>query len=175
MRLILYGNKCFCIYFLENHILYRRCRGLAVLLFMVKSLYSFTVIIQVLGDIVESCVGAVLLDSGFNLNYVWKVMLVLLKPVLSFSDMHINPMRELRELCQCHGFELGLPKPMKADGEYHVKVEVNINSKMISCTAANRNTKAARKFAAQEILSKLKVYFWCLCLLFYPYLAIMKI
>lgn len=113
---------------------------------------------KVLGDIVESCVGAVLLDSGFNLNYVWKVMLVLLKPVLSFSDMHINPMRELRELCQCHGFELGLPKPMKADGEYHVKVEVNINSKMISCTAANRNTKAARKFAAQEILSKLKNY-----------------
>ncbi|KAG8082637.1 hypothetical protein GUJ93_ZPchr0014g47162 [Zizania palustris] len=76
---------------------------------------------KVLGDIVESCIGAVLLDSGFNLNYVWKVMLMLLKPVLTFSDMHSNPMRELREL-------------------------------------SNRNSKIARKFAAQEALSKLKNY-----------------
>uniref|UniRef100_A0A0D9W711 Dicer-like protein 4 n=1 Tax=Leersia perrieri TaxID=77586 RepID=A0A0D9W711_9ORYZ len=111
---------------------------------------------KALGDIVESCIGAVLLDSGFNLNYVWNVMIMLLKPVLTFSNMHTNPMRELRELCQCHGFELGLPKPIKADVEYHVKVEVNIKSKMIICTAANRNSKAARKFAAQETLSKLK-------------------
>ncbi|XP_062184952.1 endoribonuclease Dicer homolog 4 isoform X3 [Phragmites australis] len=113
---------------------------------------------KVLGDIVESCVGAVLLDSGFDLNHVWKLMLMLLRPVLSFSDMHINPMRELRELCQCNGFELGLPEPLKANGEYHVKVEVNINSKTISCTAANRNSKDARKLAAQEALSKLKNY-----------------
>jgi endoribonuclease Dicer len=116
---------------------------------------------KVLGDIVESCVGAVLLDSGFNLNNVWKLMLMLLKPILSFCDMHINPMRELRELCQCNAFELGLPKPTKADGEFHVKVEVNINGKMISCAAANRNSKDARKLAAQDALSKLKVYlFW---------------
>ena len=116
---------------------------------------------QVLGDIVESCVGAVLLDSGFNLNHVWKLMLMLLQPILSFCDMHINPMRELHELCQCNRFELGLPKPTKADGEFHVKVEVNINGKMISCTAANRNSKDARKLAAQDALSKLKVYlFW---------------
>ncbi|KAK3144295.1 hypothetical protein QOZ80_4AG0311150 [Eleusine coracana subsp. coracana] len=113
---------------------------------------------KVLGDIVESCVGAVLLDSRFNLNHVWKLMLMLLKPLLSFSDMHINPMREIRELCQCNGFELGLPKPMMANGEYHVKVEVNINGKTISCSAANRNSKDARKMAAQETLSKLKNY-----------------
>lgn len=112
-----------------------------------------------------------LLDSGFNLNYVWKVMLMLLKPVLTFANMHTNPMRELRELCQCHGFELGLPKPMKADGEYHVKVEVNIKSKIIICTAANRNSKAARKFAAQETLSKLKVQFCSLSIFFCNYHA----
>ncbi|KAL6903528.1 hypothetical protein ACP4OV_004341 [Aristida adscensionis] len=113
---------------------------------------------KVLGDIVESCVGAVLLDSGFDLNHVWKLMLMLLKPLLSFSDMHINPMRELRELCQCNDFELGLPEPLKANGEYHVKVEVTINGKKTSCAAANRNSRDARKLAAQEALSKLKNY-----------------
>jgi len=116
---------------------------------------------QVLGDIVESCVGAVLLDSGFNLNHVWKLMLMLLKPILSFCGMHIDPMRELREICQYNGFELRLPKPTEDNGEFHVKVEVNIDGKMISCTAVNRNSKDARKVAAQEALSKLKVYlFW---------------
>lgn len=113
---------------------------------------------KVLGDIVESCVGAVLLDSGFNLNHVWKLMLMLLKPILSFCGMHIDPMRELRETCQYNGFDLGLPEPTKYNGEFHVKVEVNINGKMISCTAANRNSKDARKVAAQETLSKLKNY-----------------
>ncbi|OQU81937.1 hypothetical protein SORBI_3006G142775 [Sorghum bicolor] len=112
---------------------------------------------KVLGDIVESCVGAVLLDSGFNLNHVWKLMLMLLKPILSFCGMHIDPMRELREICQYNGFELGLPKPTEDNGEFHVKVEVNIDGKMISCTAANRNSKDARKVAAQEALLKLKV------------------
>ena len=110
-------------------------------------------------DIVESCVAAVLLDSGFDLTNVWKLVLMLLKPVLSFSDMHMNPMREIRELCQCHELKLALPKPMKADGEYHVKVEVNINSEVISCAAANQNSKVARKLAAQEALCKLKVCF----------------
>lgn len=121
---------------------------------------------QVLGDIVESCVAAVLLDAGFNLNYIWKLVLMLLKPVLTFSDMHMNPMREIRELCQCHELELGLPKPTKANGEYHVKVEVNINNKVISSGAANRNSKVARKLAAKETLSKLKVYFGSLALYF---------
>nr|ACN26288.1 unknown [Zea mays] len=72
--------------------------------------------------------------------------------------MHIDPMRELRETCQYNGFDLGLPEPTKYNGEFHVKVEVNINGKMISCTAANRNSKDARKVAAQETLSKLKNY-----------------
>lgn len=140
-----------------NHIIYMREHGF----FPPQSLYSFVVTMQVLGDIVESCVGAVLLDSGFNLIHVWKLMLMLLKPILSFCDMHINPLREIRELCQCNGFDLGFPKPLKADGEFHVKVEVNINSKIISCIAANRNSKYARKLAAQDALSKLKVYLFC--------------
>jgi endoribonuclease Dicer len=127
---------------------------------------AYILLLQVLGDIVESCVAAVLLDSGFNLTYVWKLVLILLKPVLSFSDMHMNPMREIRELCQCHELKLGLPKPVKAGGEYHVKVEVNINSEVISCAAANQNSKVARKLAAQEALCKLKVCFWFLRLVF---------
>ncbi|KAG1358937.1 putative Endoribonuclease Dicer [Cocos nucifera] len=111
---------------------------------------------KVLGDIIESCVGAVLLDTGFNLKHVWRLMLTLLKPVLSFSSLQINPIRELRELCQCYDFELGLPDPVKIKEGYFVKVEVDAKGNLLTCTATNQNSKAARRMAAQEALSKLK-------------------
>ncbi|XP_010932228.2 endoribonuclease Dicer homolog 4 isoform X2 [Elaeis guineensis] len=111
---------------------------------------------KVLGDIIESCVGAVLLDTGFNLKLVWRLMITLLKPVLSFSSLQLNPVRELRELCQCYDFELGLPDPTKIKEGYFVKVEVDAKGNPLSCTATNKNSKAARRMAAQEALSKLK-------------------
>ncbi|KAJ6837174.1 endoribonuclease Dicer-like protein 4-like isoform X1 [Iris pallida] len=111
---------------------------------------------KVLGDIVESSIGAILLDTGFNLNLVWTRMLNLLEPVLRFSSLHINPVRELRELCQSYGFELGLPEPVKQREGYYVQVEVNVKGNHIMYSAVNNNSKAARRMAAQEALCKLK-------------------
>ncbi|KAL0345690.1 UNVERIFIED_CONTAM: Dicer-like protein 4 [Sesamum radiatum] len=52
---------------------------------------------KALGDLVESCMGAVFLDTGFDLNHVWKIMLSLLDPIISFSKLQMNPLRELHE------------------------------------------------------------------------------
>ena len=114
--------------------------------------------IQVLGDVVESCVGAVLLDKGLDLKQVWRLMLDLLAPALSFSDMQINSLRELRELCQSSNFELRLPDPVKILQVYNVNVEVGIAGNYLTFTATNRSSKAARKMAAQKALLKLKVF-----------------
>ncbi|KAJ3679169.1 hypothetical protein LUZ60_017180 [Juncus effusus] len=114
---------------------------------------------KVLGDIVESCVGALLLDTSFNLPRVWDLMLSLLEPALAFSSLHINPVRELRELCQSTGFALRFPDPVKLKNKevYSVNVEVGLDDGVVVCTTAvNRNSKAARKLAAQEALVKLK-------------------
>ncbi|KAJ6794191.1 endoribonuclease Dicer-like protein 4-like isoform X1 [Iris pallida] len=111
---------------------------------------------KVLGDIVESSIGAILLDTGFNLNLVWTLMLNLLEPVLRFSSLDINPVRELRELCQSYGFELGLPQPVKQREGYYVQVEVNVKGNHKMYSAVNNNSKAARIMAAQEALCKLK-------------------
>lgn len=113
--------------------------------------------LQVLGDIVESSIGAMLLDSGFNLSYVWNSMLNLLEPVLRFSSLQINPVRELRELCQSYGFELGLPNPVKQKAGYSVQVKIEMKGKNLTYSAVNNNSKAARKTAAQEALYGLKV------------------
>lgn len=115
--------------------------------------------IQVLGDVVESCVGAVLLDTGLDLKQVWSLMLDLLEPALSFSDMQINSLRELRELCQSSNFELRLPDPVKKFEMYDVNVEVGIAGNYLTFTATNRSSKEARKIAAQKALLKLKVIY----------------
>lgn len=58
------------------------------------------------GDLVEWCIGAILLDTGYNLNHVWKTMLSFLDPIINFSGLQFNPMRELQEFCQSHNTEL---------------------------------------------------------------------
>ncbi|KAF6147419.1 hypothetical protein GIB67_016776, partial [Kingdonia uniflora] len=61
---------------------------------------------KVLGDLVESCVGAILIDTGFNLSHVWRIILTFLDPIMTFSSLYINPVRQLRELCQSHNWDL---------------------------------------------------------------------
>ncbi|XP_020265696.1 endoribonuclease Dicer homolog 4-like isoform X2 [Asparagus officinalis] len=119
---------------------------------------------KVLGDVVESSIGAVLLDAGFDLNLVWNIMLNLLEPILRFSSLQINPVRELRELCQSYSFELGLPDPVKQKEGYSVWVEIDVKGKHLTYSAVNNNSKAARRTAAQEALCKLKVHICCICI-----------
>lgn len=113
---------------------------------------------QVLGDLVESCIGAILVDSGFNLNCVWETVLKLLHPVLCFSAVQLNPVRELRELCQSCNFNLDFPRRVAVNGEYKVQVIVTAKERTLTFTAVDRNSKFARTMASREALSKLKVF-----------------
>lgn len=84
-------------------------------------------------------------------------MLSLLGPVLDFSSFQINPLRELRELCQYFNFAMRLPDPVKVGGDYCVKVEADVKDEHLMFTSTNKNSKTARRMAAQEVLSMLKV------------------
>ncbi|GLU01387.1 hypothetical protein SLE2022_186970 [Rubroshorea leprosula] len=110
---------------------------------------------KALGDLVESCLGAILLDTGFNLNRVWKIMLPLLDPVKSFSNMQLNPIRELRELCQAHKFE---PQSSysKSGGNFEVFLKLNIKGVPSEFSAINRNKKDALRIASQQLFGELK-------------------
>lgn len=112
---------------------------------------------QSLSDVVESCIGAILVDTGFNLQLVWKVMLGLLEPALEFSSLQLNPVRELRELCQCVDVKPEFPKPLKEKEGHYVSVEIDVKGNHLTFGAVNHNSKTAQKMAAQEALSKLKV------------------
>lgn len=127
--------------------------------------------LQALGDLVESCLGAILLDTGFNLNVVWERMLSFLKPVMTFSSFQLSPIRELRELCQAHAWDLKFLSSKKGR-TYSIEATVNGNNASATASSTGSNKKDAIRVSAQLIFEKLKVKIVCLMfhmLLFNPY------
>lgn len=120
--------------------------------------------LQALGDLVESCLGAILLDTGFNLNRVWEIMLSFLKPIMSFSSLQLSPIRELRELCQAHSWGLEFV-PTKMGKKYSVRATVNGNNVCVSASTTSLNKKDGERICAQLIFDKLKVKLYALCLI----------
>lgn len=110
---------------------------------------------KALGDLVESCMGAILLDTGFDLNRAWHIMLSFLKPVMSFTRLQLNPTRELYELCQSYGWHLKF-LPSKKDSKFIVEAIVNGENVSAAASACNINKKAAERMAAQKVCSSLK-------------------
>lgn len=111
---------------------------------------------QALGDLVESCVGAILLDSGFNLDVVWKIMISFLDPVMKFSALQLNPVRELQELCQFYNWEFAYPS-VKKDRVFSVEAIVDGKQIRESASATNFSKKTAKRIACQKLCLSLKV------------------
>ncbi|KAM7472961.1 hypothetical protein LguiA_011144 [Lonicera macranthoides] len=110
---------------------------------------------KALGDLVESCIGAILLDSGFDLKCVWKIMLSFLDPIMNFSKLQLSPIRELQELCQSRNWDLQFPA-LKKDKEFTVEAKVNGEGICETASATCLNIKAARRMAAKDLFSRLK-------------------
>lgn len=110
---------------------------------------------KVLGDLVESSVGAILLDTGFDLNHIWKIMLSFLDPITSFSNLQINPVRELKELCQSHNWDFEVPASKKGR-TFSVDVTLNGKDMNISASASSSNKKEAIRMASEKIYARLK-------------------
>lgn len=100
--------------------------------------------------------GALFLDTGFDLNYLWKIMLSLLDPVVNTSKMQFNSLRELRELRQSYNWDLQFSK-LKKDGKFLVEAKVdNVEVSETAC-ASNVSGKTAKKIAARQLIERLKV------------------
>ncbi|CAI9097482.1 OLC1v1033915C1 [Oldenlandia corymbosa var. corymbosa] len=110
---------------------------------------------KALGDLVESCMGAILLDSGFNLERVWRIMLSFLNPNMSFSKLWINPVRDLRELCQCHNLDLQFSSS-KRNGRFSVQAKVKLGDNYVQDSAVHVSKKSAQRMASKLLYSQLK-------------------
>ncbi|XP_022929800.1 dicer-like protein 4 [Cucurbita moschata] len=110
---------------------------------------------RVLGDMVESIVGAVLVDTGFDMNYVWNIMLSFLDTIMSYSGFQLSPIRDIKEFCQSYGWKLQF-HVSEEPKSYSVEAEVKGNNFHATASAVNRSKKHAEKIAANLILNKLK-------------------
>ncbi|KAL2338481.1 hypothetical protein Fmac_012927 [Flemingia macrophylla] len=117
---------------------------------------------KALGDLVESCVGAILLDSGFNLDKVWKIMTSFLDPIMKFSStLQLSPVRDLRELCQSNSLELDFqPVASKLAKTFSVEAKVSGNGICETASAIGQNKKEASRIASQVLFTKLKTQGW---------------
>ncbi|XP_073142519.1 endoribonuclease Dicer homolog 3-like isoform X2 [Henckelia pumila] len=109
-----------------------------------------------LGDLFESIVGAILIDSKLDLDEVWKVVEPLLSPIVTPEELELAPFRELKELCDSLGF-LNKDYTKKGDS-MHAEFTLQLEDVLLNGQGSGPNKTAAKGMAAHCLLEKLE---WC--------------
>ncbi|XP_023636190.1 dicer-like protein 4 isoform X3 [Capsella rubella] len=113
---------------------------------------------KVLGDLVESCLGAFFLDCGFNLNRVWTMVLSsFLDPVKNLSNLQISPVKELIELCQFYKWDREILVTKKV-GAFSVELKMTKKGCCLTASATGRNKRDSTIKAAQLMITYLKAH-----------------
>ncbi|KAK7380380.1 hypothetical protein VNO78_32890 [Psophocarpus tetragonolobus] len=117
---------------------------------------SETSLPKVLGDIIESLAGAILVDSGYNKEVVWQSIRPLLEPLVTPQTLKLDPVRELNELCQKRSYVI--QKAVSCDDgvtNYRMEVEADgVIHQYEYIGSVPRRT--AKKIVCKEILNSLK-------------------
>ncbi|XP_078169744.1 endoribonuclease Dicer homolog 3a-like isoform X2 [Carex rostrata] len=111
---------------------------------------------KVLGDIIESIIGAILIDTKFNLTQVWEIVESLLSPLVTPESLELPPFRELSELCSHQGYYLGTTCMKRKDEMVTAVLEVQLPELRVTRRAIERNTKEAKGKAASLLLKDLE-------------------
>ncbi|XP_039850430.1 endoribonuclease Dicer homolog 3a-like isoform X2 [Panicum virgatum] len=110
---------------------------------------------KVLGDIVESIAGAILIDTKFDLDVVWRVFKPLLSPIVTPENLELPPFRELHEWCDKSGYFLGIKCENRED---NIVATLNLQLKDILLVRQGRgkNKVDAKAHAASLLLRDLE-------------------
>lgn len=111
---------------------------------------------QVLGDVIESLAGAILLDSGYNKETVFKSIRPLLEPLVSPETVKPHPVKELTELCQRMHYDMRKPVKSHNNGVTSITIEVEANGMSFKYTSLVSDKRIAKKIACKEVLKSLK-------------------
>ncbi|KAK7263739.1 hypothetical protein RJT34_31335 [Clitoria ternatea] len=117
---------------------------------------SETSLPKVLGDIIESLAGAILVDSNFNKEVVWQSIRPLLEPLVTPQTLTLHPTRELYEICQKRNYNI----EKDVSCEDHVtkyRMEVQADGVVHQYEYRGRvHRDTAKKMVCKEILKSLK-------------------
>ncbi|KAI3507011.1 hypothetical protein L1887_21716 [Cichorium endivia] len=115
---------------------------------------------KVLGDVIESLAGAILVDSGYDKDKVFESIRPLLEPLVTPDTLKLHPVRELHDICQKNHYEMK-KSANRSDGgtiSFTIEVVADIDNIILkdSCMAANK--KMAERLASKSVLKLLKEY-----------------
>nr|XP_027084395.1 endoribonuclease Dicer homolog 3-like [Coffea arabica] len=110
---------------------------------------------KVLGDLVESIAGAILIDTKLNLDEVWRIFKLLLSPIVTPDKLELPPLRELIEWCDSVGYFLKQICTTKGD---LVKAELilQLEDNQLVKEGCGPNRKIAKGQAALLLLKDLE-------------------
>uniref|UniRef100_A0A2N9FEH6 Uncharacterized protein n=1 Tax=Fagus sylvatica TaxID=28930 RepID=A0A2N9FEH6_FAGSY len=111
---------------------------------------------KVLGDVIESLAGAILVDSGYNKEVVFQSMRPLLEPLITPETAVFHPAKELNELCQKEHFDLKKPIKSTNKGVACITIEVEADGILFKDTARVADKRIAKKLASKVVLESLK-------------------
>ncbi|KAG0500438.1 hypothetical protein HPP92_000510 [Vanilla planifolia] len=110
---------------------------------------------KVLGDIVESIAGAILLDTKLDLGVLWGIFEPLLSPIVTPAMLELPPFRELSELCSRSGYFLNVAC-VDEDDMVLVTLDVQLKDVLLVRQARNKNIKSAKGQAALLLLNDME-------------------
>ncbi|CAL5184005.1 unnamed protein product [Lathyrus oleraceus] len=111
---------------------------------------------KVLGDIIESLAGAILIDSGYNKEVVWRSIRPLLEPLVTPNTLTIHPIRELTKLC--HKMNYTMEKTLsRNEGGNSCKIEVIADGLVHQYEyIGSADKKTTTRLACKGVLNSLK-------------------
>ncbi|XP_043722965.1 endoribonuclease Dicer homolog 3a isoform X2 [Telopea speciosissima] len=110
---------------------------------------------KVLGDMVESIAGAILIDTKLNLDEVWRIFRPLLSPIVTPDKLELPPLRQLHELCDHLGYFIKEMCVTKGD-VVHAELRLQLKDVLLKGEGCERNRKAAKGRAALHLLKDLE-------------------
>lgn len=110
---------------------------------------------KVLGDILESIAGAILIDTNLDLNIVWGVFQPLLSPIVTPDNLELPPLRELLELCSGLGYPINTVCTSKEEMVI-AELSVQLEDDLLVRSGCDAHRKSAKAQAALRLLKDLK-------------------
>ncbi|XP_057825712.2 endoribonuclease Dicer homolog 3 isoform X2 [Cryptomeria japonica] len=112
---------------------------------------------KVLGDLIESISGAILVDTQLKPNVVWDKIYPILSPIVTPENVVPQPLRELYELCDQQHYKYNWKPIIKTGNVYAATIQIQLEDFNIYGEGSNKNSKLAMTKAAIDALAQLRV------------------
>ncbi|ONM35312.1 dicer-like 104 [Zea mays] len=110
---------------------------------------------KVLGDIVESIAGAILIDSKLDLDLVWRVFKPLLSPIVTPENLELPRFRELNEWSDKNGYFIGIKCENRGDSTMAI-LNLQLKDLLLVRQGCGKNKVDAKAHAASLLLRDLE-------------------